>query len=170
MNKRILGVFGVLALFFVMYATPLIPLRVGFNHTESLPMGFYLTSSRISTLEHGDLACFGYKAPDWAKSRSYFYEGYQICKHVMGVPGDSIEQVGKELFITHKGVRESAGVLISADSKGRSVAQLNWGTSVIPSGQVYLGSVRIKNSFDSRYLGLIPTREVVAKIYPLLVF
>jgi type IV secretory pathway protease TraF len=41
--------------------------------------------------------------------------------------------------------------------------------TVIPAGHVYAGSLH-PDSFDSRYLGLIPAAQILGELHPVLVF
>jgi conjugative transfer signal peptidase TraF len=162
----LLVAFGFLGL----YASELSPWFIAYNRTDSIPEGLYLAHRGASTLTRGQLVCFRYHEPAWAAGR-YLPNGAQVCKEVLGLPGDTVTQAGQHLQLARTGGgTESLGDLLSADSKGRVVPSQSWGKTVIPAGQYYLGSTRITTSFDSRYLGLIDKADVLERIYPLYTF
>ena len=167
--KKIYACLVTCFLFLGLYATNLSPWRLGYNRTDSLPLGLYLAHRAPQALERGDYVCFRYREPSWAVGR-YLPDGAQLCKEVLGLPGDTVLQEQNALYLVHGGKRAPLGSLLSADSKGRAVPVQSWGTTVIPPGQFYLGSTRIPTSFDSRYLGLISQSDILARIYPLLTF
>lgn len=169
MKKLAYSLFALAMGVVLVYGMDLLPWKLAFNRTESLPLGIYFSNSNVKDFSRGSLACFTYHAPDWAKGR-YLPEGSQICKEVVGLPGDQVEQTGRELFLLHNGKRESLGTMLPSDSQGRTVPLLEWGRKTIPAGQFYLGSTRVTKSFDSRYLGLINQRDITARIYPVLTF
>lgn len=155
--------------FLGIYAGNLFPWALQYNRTDSEPKGFYLAHRHVSEVTRGELVCFKYRPPDWALGR-YLPPGAQICKQVLGLPGDTVRQSGMHLSLEHDGSTTDLGEMLTADSKGRSVHPLPWGVTAIPPGKYYLGSTRIMTSFDSRYLGLIDKSDVIEQIYPLYTF
>ena len=167
--RRAILAFIIPALFLAAYGVKVLPWTIAYNRTDSLPLGLYLERMNPPPLERGQLACFRYQEPRWAAGR-YLPNGAQICKEVLGLPGDSIRQESEKLTLAHDGETVSLGTLLPADSKGRPIPPMQWGTTVIPAGKYYLGSTRIVTSFDSRYLGLVDQGDVVGRIYPLYTF
>jgi conjugative transfer signal peptidase TraF len=152
------------------YASEISPWFLAWNRTDSIPEGLYLAHRGAVTLTRGQLVCFRYREPAWAVGR-YLPNGAQICKEVLGLPGDTVKQQGVHLQLARAdGGAESLGDLLPADSKGRSVPPQSWGRTLIPQNRYYLGSTRIPASFDSRYLGLIDKADVLERIYPLYTF
>jgi type IV secretory pathway protease TraF len=146
------------------------PIAPAWNRTDSLPKGLYLaTRFDGGILARGQIACFPYEAPSWAKT-SYLYKGEILCKRVLGLPGDILTTLSTGTNqVCHDGHCESLGKLLSHDSKGRAVEHPVWDGTVIPQGAYYLGSTRRPNSLDSRYLGLVQKTKIVKTLIPLLV-
>ena len=155
---------GVIALLLLQM---LAPAGLTWNRSESLPRGLYSFTKAEGSLQRGQLVCFAYQAPEWAKARHYFPEGALLCKEVLGLPGDRVRVEGGEVTVCPGAgaACRSGGHVRTQDSQGRPVpAVLQPG--VVPEGALYLGATRRPNSFDSRYLGLIPRPRVVRVITP----
>lgn len=142
------------------------PYGISFNPSPSLPMGVYWDGPVPHKLHRNELACFSYAPPAWAFSRHYYSVGTQICKWVLGLPGDRIVKNGRTMHICHGDKCVFAGVILKTDSEGRPAYAASF-PSVIPEGEYYFGSTRVPNSYDSRYLGLIDYRDVTRVIHPL---
>src|SRR5690606_24651351 len=116
------------------------PYSVVYNGTASVPLGFYLAKElRGAAVRHGDIACFGYRAPHWAAGRNYFPEGFRLCKYVAGLPGDQV--VAEEGAVTVIAVERQAltvATLSQTDSQGRQLPQDALKPGVIGAGQVAL--------------------------------
>lgn len=166
-NKLLFAVSSLLLTIVALYGWNLVPWHLAYNLTESLPTGLYFANYKFDSLSRNSLACFKYRSPEWAKGR-YLYDGAQVCKVVLGLPGDVVNQEGEELYLLHNNTKTSLGKLKDADSAGRVVPHLTWSNVTIPSGSYYLGSTRTPESFDSRYLGLINRPDIVAQIHPVL--
>jgi len=151
------------------YSTDILPWKIAFNRTPSLPQGLYLTTNNVAEVNRGDLVCTHYQEPAWAVGR-YLPPGAQLCKEVLGLAGDTLEERSGELFLLNKEASLSLGIILSKDSNDRPLPHLNWQKQAIPAGKVYLGSTRIARSLDSRYLGLINQTDIHLKIYPLLTY
>lgn len=142
------------------------PYGISFNPSPSLPLGVYWDSPPPAMLHRYELACFSYAPPDWAMPRHYYSTGAQICKWVLGLPGDRIVKDGRSLHICHGNKCTFAGVVLKTDSEGRPAYAAKL-PAVIPDGEYYFGSTRVPNSYDSRYLGLIDAVTVTRVIHPL---
>jgi conjugative transfer signal peptidase TraF len=152
----------------VVLALAVSPVKPGWNKTESLPVGLYLSYAHDATvpLSRGELACVPYERPDWAIG-NYLYPGELLCKRVMGVPGDVVNSRPNGMNeLCHDGKCEEIGKPLEHDSAGRPMQHITWTSEVIPAGMYYLGSTRRPNSMDSRYLGLMPQAKVVKTIRP----
>lgn len=165
---RKFGVVGLLTLLLLAlgYGALDLPWRVAFNRTESLPLGLYLVQRGVGTVQRGDTVCFAYREPAWARGR-YLPDGSHICKEVLGLPGDQIDQDGDRLLLRHDGQTTALGQLLHQDSRGRPVPEVHWGHAVISPDHYYLGSLRVGRSFDSRYLGLVARNDLLERISPL---
>ena len=151
-------------------AAAVLPYSLSYNHTASLPQGFYLSEKpNLAQLQPGDLVCFKRVLPQWAQGRkNYGVEGIDLCKAIVGVPGDQVERLanGRIQVSGNRGTRDG-GTVAAQDSRGQPMygAEL---PSVIPADHYYVAIPRLQTSLDSRYLGLIPAQNISRKVRPLL--
>lgn len=150
--------------------THLVPYSLVWNRTASVPLGLYLAEEVSGDeLKRGELGCFAYHAPTWAKARQYFPDGFKLCKPVAGVAGDTYAVRDSLLMVRHKhtGHEVVAGELAKADSAGRVLPQNALDAAILQPGQLLLVAGAHANSLDSRYLGVIPTAHVKLRLYPI---
>jgi conjugative transfer signal peptidase TraF len=139
------------------------------NRSDSLPRGLYLaTKASNPSLSRSQIACFPYEQPVWTKVH-YLYPGEIICKHVLGVPGDTVSTTNNETFVCHEGHCENVGKVLAFDGHHRPIQHVSYNLTVIPEGMYYMGATRRPNSLDSRYLGLVPKNKIVKTLIPILV-
>lgn len=146
------------------------PVSPAWIKSESLPLGLYLaTRYEGGPLARGQLACFPYENPSWAKKK-YLYKGEIVCKYILGVPGDVLTTLPTDIHqVCHKNQCTGLGLILRHDANGRAVDHPVWTHFTIPEQTYYLGSTRRPNSLDSRYLGLIHRNKIVKTLVPLLV-
>jgi len=145
------------------------PVGITWNRTASLPLGLYWHSRLTEVPAIGDVVCFPYRAPEWAKSRKYFPEGARLCKRVIGLPGDRIVRAADRLEICHANRCVDAGRIMPHDSLGRPAVAADL-PEVIPEGFAYMGVPEVQMSFDSRYLGLVALKDLERTIHPVWVW
>lgn len=145
------------------------PVGITWNSSASLPVGLYWHKTSTAMPKHGDKVCFSYRAPEWAVSRNYFFDGALLCKIALGLPGDRIVQAEDRVELCRPSGCEDVGRVLAFDSQGRPVQPAEL-PEAIPEGYVYLGIPAVPNSFDSRYLGLIDARDIQRTIYPAFVW
>ena len=146
------------------------PYGLVYNTTASIPKGVYLTKRVApSNLAVGDIACFAYEAPAWAKSREYFLEGRRLCKVVFGLAGQKVFKEGGDIWVGSK-EQPPVAKLAAKDSQGRDLPQDALTTGTVPVGHVLMLAPDYPNSFDSRYLGYIPEHRLTTRAWPLLTF
>lgn len=143
------------------------PYSLAYNRNSSIPKGLYLTH-RIEpgALTLGDIGCFPYRAPAWAKDRNYFVEGMRLCKHVYAFPGTQVFRESDGLWVGNK-AGDPVARYAAADGKGRPLLQTALATGVVPAGHLLMLAPAHKNSFDSRYLGYVPASEVTTQAWPI---
>ena len=149
-------------------AAAYLPYSLAYNHTASLPAGFYL-SEKISfdQIAHGDLVCFKRELPSWAEGRHYGVAGIDLCKQVLGLPGDLIERTAaNRIQLTGAVGTWDGGAVLEIDSRGRVMVPAVH-ASPIPGNRLYAAMVHLPNSLDSRYLGLVRAEMVTRRIHPL---
>ncbi|MCC5609596.1 S26 family signal peptidase [Nostoc sp. CHAB 5834] len=144
-----------------------VPFSIGWNHTASIPKGLYLVEDyKNTTLERGQLVCFKYAAPAWAKDREYMREGTKLCKPIVAIAGDSYKVVGDKLEIRKEGLPLKTEPIAHVDSKGRHIpVALNEG--LLARGEMLVISQAGANGLDSRYLGVLTQYQVTSVIKPI---
>lgn len=146
-----------------------LPVGITWNRSESLPVGLYWHKKLTTAPVLGDVVCFPYKPPEWARSRVYFVEGTFLCKRVLGLPGDRIVSIGDRREICRDDGCVDVGRVKARDSSGRPATAATL-PDVIPEGFAYLGIPEVPMSFDSRYLGLVALADIHRTIYPVWVW
>lgn len=144
------------------------PYSLVWNRTASLPTGLYLAQEiKGTSVNRGDLACFPYVSPTWAKPRRYFVEGLRLCKVVTGLPGDFLRHEGEQWIVeSPQKARHNVGALLPFDAQGRSLPAHALTEGSVPEGQLILIAPP-QNSLDSRYLGPISQANITTKIRPI---
>ena len=142
-----------------------LPEGVTYMSSPSLKEGWYTTHPIRFPLRRGQTVCAVYHQPRWAAGRHYLPNHSFICKHVFGLPGDRIEVRRHIVRICPRGGPKCffAGRILTHDPSGRPVYAAHL-PKRIPAGYVYLGSTRVVDSFDSRYLGLFGMSDVKLSI------
>lgn len=144
------------------------PWRLAFNVTPSEPMGLYAYQNQGRTPNLGELIRFRYTAPIWAYGR-YAPDGSVFLKRVGAVAGEVIQIEGPQVFACNPHGCRLLGQALEKDSAGRALpAPPASMAGVIPAGAVYMQSVEVPNSYDSRYFGLIYQSKVLGPAYPLI--
>jgi conjugative transfer signal peptidase TraF len=143
-----------------------------FNLTSSLPIGLYRVTRDAPTLERGAIVLYCLPPPvaGFAHNRGYVPRGGQcpggltpIGKMVAALPGDTV--VLTTVGITVNGALQSHSRALATDLKGRGLPQLSRRAYVIARDYVWLFAPS-ERSFDSRYLGPLMARNVLARVEP----
>lgn len=169
------------------------PWRITYNPTPSEPRGLYLahTTGPISArrLHYGELVQFHYICPETPVTFKQgplagatalacldagvapYADGSFFVKKVEGKPGDTvIGRAGCVSIRRRDGRTVSAGCVLRRAPDGKPVPfHARWGAhgTRIPRGMWYAGSTRVPQSYDSRYFGLVSTKQIVGTIRPL---
>lgn len=153
---------------FVLY-TDRVPYSVVYNRSPSIPMGLYLMHEvSPAKVKVGDIGCFVYESPEWAKDRKYFPPQYRLCKPVTAGPGTSISHDGVHLAMHEGGESIKLGDFAKTDSNGRPLVVALPPSGVVPENTWLMVASKHSNSFDSRYLGYIAQHRVNFIARPLL--
>jgi len=128
---------------------------LGINPTASQPYRLFVIFKEQPP-QRGDLVAFRFPG-----SR-YYKEGVLFVKEVEGLPGDRLE-IGSDRIVRLNGA--FLDTVRATDSKGEAVKPFLF-DSVIPNGAYFLYSPA-RNSYDSRYYGLIGKERIVGKVIPL---
>ena len=134
------------------------------NLSASAPRGLYRTVAGRPTRGAWVVACVSPQSAALARARGYLGPGpctagvQPVLKPVVAVAGDVVE-IGPEA-VTVNGQRLPGSSIAASDSLGRELPRVAWGRYVVGADQLWLVSTRVPNSWDSRYLGPIPTSQV----------
>jgi conjugal transfer pilin signal peptidase TrbI len=131
-------------------------LKIGINVTESLPEKAFLVTKLDRTLHRGDYVSF-----TWHGAGPY-QQGLEFVKIVRGLPGDTVEFKGRDVFINGQ-------YIATAKEYSRQKRPLALGPEgVIPQGRYFVFASH-HDSLDSRYAltGWIDEKNVIGRAYPI---
>ncbi|MGT2457757.1 conjugative transfer signal peptidase TraF [Cupriavidus basilensis] len=148
---------------------------LAYNTSPSMPRGLYLTVP-VKQYARGMLAAICLPkgaAADLYRARHYLPESTRcssgvapVLKPVAGVAGDVVG-------IDHAGVSINGAVVpnsavLDTDSQGAGIPHLpvGWQTRLAP-GQVFALATHAARSLDSRYYGVLPDSQIIARAFPI---
>jgi conjugative transfer signal peptidase TraF len=141
------------------------------NLSRSAPRGVYRAVAGTPTRGVWVAACVSPEAAALARARGYLGRGpctggvQPVLKPVVAVAGDVVELAPEGVAVN--GQRLPDSVPADVDTAGRVLPHPARGRYVVGPGELWLMSTRVPNSWDSRYLGPIPTSQVRAVARPL---
>lgn len=148
----------------------LCPVRL--NLSTSMPQGLYLEKSG-SEARPGDIveACLSSSWSCFGRRRGYLGAGgpcacnaRPVVKEVVAAAGDLVSVADQAFQVGSKNFRAPR---YDRDRAGRPLPRLPAGRYEVPPGQVWLyGSTNLR-SWDSRYFGPIPSRQVISTVQPI---
>lgn len=110
--------------------------------------------------ERGDIIVFEYPRPDPGEAPKDF------IKRVIGVPGDVIEVRKKQLFRNGVPVPTEDEPYAVWDDRGvEARPRDNFGPVTVPPGHVFVMGDNRDHSFDSRFWGFVPYRDIKGKAF-----
>jgi conjugative transfer signal peptidase TraF len=137
------------------------------NASSSLPMGIYIEADESDVIEFCPPEPWGrFAAERGYRSRGVCRDGASpLLKPVVARAGDMVE-------LSPAGIRVNDCLIPNtaprpADSKSRTLTPYSFGTHRVEAGTVWLASSYSDRSFDSRYMGPIPTSAIRARLRPL---
>lgn len=145
------------------------------NFTASMPLGIYrIDHVAPSTMQRGMLVavCAPVGAAEQGRRRGYLGTGpcpgdsEPLLKTVAAVAGDTVAIASDGVSVNGHLLRNSKSV--AADRSGRRMFPWPSGLYRIPRGSIWLYADN-ERSWDSRYLGPVPTRNVLASVTPVVV-
>lgn len=138
------------------------PLLV-WNASASAPIGLY-AASPPDMIARGDLvlAFAPRSARALAAQRGYLPWGVPLVKYVAALQGDRVCANGLRVFIN--GVE--AAIRLRWDHEGRPLPRWH-GCKKLARDDVFLLNGPVLHSFDGRYFGTVPRRNLVGKLRPL---
>lgn len=153
-------------LFFILliYGKISLPQLLIYNHTPSVPYGWYLIYP--SEIYHvGDLVVFN--APDevqhLALERGWLQDGDFMLKRIGAIQGDSYKVLDNHQFFASD---RYIGQIAIADHKGLPMPSLAAGEYVVGENN-FLPIAEHPSSFDGRYYGEVPIKNIVYRVLPI---
>jgi conjugative transfer signal peptidase TraF len=140
-----------------------LPLRLVWNASASVPIGFYLIDPP-SDVRVGDLVAVMPPKPlaDFMVERGYIGRGVPLLKHVVALPGQKVCRTGNA--VTVDDVR--FGDALDRDRRGRPLP-IWQGCRKVADGDIFLMNVSVADSLDGRYFGPIAASTVIGQARPL---
>ena len=137
----------------------------GMNTTESLPQKIFIMVKIKPEMIRDKYYGFKYVG----KSNSYYSPGAKFVKKLVGVPGDNLKADFNDKSITLITEKETGTTfkLLEKDSKGRILTEQFGFNGKIPEKKYFFVG-ESKNSYDSRYWGLVDEKDIIGRAYPLL--
>jgi conjugative transfer signal peptidase TraF len=133
------------------------------NRSESEPLGLYVRSA--AALDRGQIIAFPAppSALSYASGRMAYLRRIPILKEVAAMPGDTVCTLDGKLTIN--GAWRAP--ILSQDRQGRPLPRWQ-ACRRLETGEIFVFSNRIPNSFDSRYYGPVRREAVVGVFRPFL--
>lgn len=134
------------------------------NATSSVPRGLYMVSRKIS-LVPGTLLVVDLPEPvaHLASRRGYLPTDIPLIKPVAAGPEAAVCRHGDTIFVNGK----ANGVAKAVDLNGHPLPVWQ-GCHRLRNDEVFLMNAQNPDSFDGRYFGPIPARNIVGTAHPLL--
>jgi conjugative transfer signal peptidase TraF len=165
--KKIFCILGVISFLLVLYGYVSIPLPrvLIYNHTESIPIGWYLILP-THNYEVGDIVAFSApkEAQKMALARKWIREDDVMLKKIGALEGTKYV-IDKNLQFYVDG--NYIGPVYQADGEGRPMPVIR-GEHIVKTG-TFLPVTKNPSSFDGRYYGAVPLSEIEFKVVPILV-
>lgn len=147
------------------------------NFSDSMPAGIYRIVNE--PIKRGSIVvfCLNDEAAKISKARGYVDSYFlptgcanhliSLIKPVVAVAGDSVSQNYQGIKVNGNFVLNSAFLI--KDSKGRLMPKPSL-PEIVPKNQLLLISSYSRFSWDSRYYGFIPVKDIRAVVRPFLIF
>ncbi len=84
-----------------------------------------------------------------------------FIKRVIGLPGDTIEIIGKNIYINGKLFEDKHGFYSNMGKRHRD----HFGPITVPQGHLFVMGDNRDHSYDSRYWGFVPLESVKGKAF-----
>jgi conjugative transfer signal peptidase TraF len=142
------------------------------NTSYSLPMGLYMRTSdpRAGLIEFCPEGRFAVESSE----RGYRTSGFcpdgavPLLKPIVAQPGDTVEMSAGGITVNGRLLPSTAPV--AKDRLGRRLEPWPNGRYAVEAGTVWVASSYNRGSYDSRYMGPIPTRLIRSRLKPVWTF
>ena len=100
-------------------------------------------------------------------ARKYnLHAGIDFIKRVVGTPGDKIQIINNKVYINNrlyncKYAKWASGKILPAYDSPRD----NYGPVTVPKNELFVMGDNRDNSFDSRYWGFVPYKDVIGQAF-----
>jgi conjugative transfer signal peptidase TraF len=150
--------------------------KLRFNFTPSLPLGIYqVIPMPMTGFRRGMMVavCAPVGAAQFGHGRGYLSNGActdgtePLLKIVAAVAGDAITICARGIIVNGRLLPQSKAVL--SDLAGRPLSPWPSGQSRVRRGQIWLYA-DAQRSWDSRYWGPVPVRNILVRLVPLFTF
>lgn len=141
----------------------LTPVRLIWNASASVPIGFYLIRDMDRPLR-GDLVAV-MPPPEIAgfiTERGYTTPGVPLLKQVIGLPGQRVCRIGVRIMLD--GLYQ--GDALARDRFGRAMPVWQ-GCQIIAPGELFLMNRDAPDSLDGRYFGVWPQDQIIGRAVPI---
>lgn len=160
----VVGAVALTALGVAVFTT--LPVKLLYNPSPSASVGFYaIETQRVFAVGDFVAARLPIDAENLAFQRGYLPRNTPVLKTIAAASDDQICIHDEAVFINELRV----GSVQEKDSLGRPMP-INTGCYRLQSGEYFLLSTAIKNSFDSRYFGPVVEDNILGVATPLLIF
>jgi len=171
-HKRIAVLLGLSILCFALAASAMSVLGIRINTSYSLPMGVYARSTDV----HAKLIEFCPEGHAAAESSERGYRTTGVCpdgaapllKPIVARVGDTVVMSAGGISVNGQLLPQTAP--LSQDRYGRPLRAWPSGRYSVGDGFVWVASSYNRGSYDSRYMGPIPTRLIRAQLRPVWTF
>lgn len=173
-NKKILLGFAAAVILLAEGSAYLFNAGYRLNLTASYPIGIYQVDSN-KTITRGDMILFCPPPQGMilaAAKRGYIEAG--ICpgnitplqKRIVAIAGDKITTTHAGVFIN--GELQKNSVIYRNDYQGNPLPMYKGG--VLQEGEIFVMSDYNDRSFDSRYFGAVPSKNIIGHTKPVILF
>ena len=138
---------------------------VGFNPTESEPLGFYVTHPiGTHSLKLNEMVAFNLPSDSIAYKDQVVTPSTYLIKKVKAVPNQYLFTQKDQIFVCNQNALtpkcESLGHCLKVSVHGHALQCQQWQGYKVPKDTYYMSSQRVKDSYDSRYFGLVKKSDV----------
>lgn len=143
--------------------TELFPLRLVYNASASVPIGWYAVEDAAAAAV-GDIVVVQppARAEQLLIQRGYLAANVPLLKRVAAQAGTLVCRSGDMIVIG----KTIVGAARETDALGRPLPRWS-GCRELSPGEVFLFNRDAPSSFDGRYLGPTPARDIIGKARPL---
>ena len=140
-----------------------IPVKLTWNASASTPIGLYELNPSHD-LKVGEIVAITPPKPlaAFMVGRGYIGRGVPLLKHIAALPGQRVCRFGTHVAVNGRPVADA----LARDRRGRALPVWQ-GCRRIGKGRVFLLNASVRDSFDGRYFGTLPMRNVIGTATPI---